>query len=157
MSTDFRISALAAETFRPLFALDDDALRARGIRRAVADETPGFPCRVSLVDAEPGERLLLLPFTHHDVDSPYRGSGPIYVREGATTATPAVNEVPALLRPRLLSLRAYDRDGMMVGCEVLEGRDLEAGIDRLFAVPAAAYLHVHNARPGCFNCRVDRA
>jgi len=153
----FRITALAAEAFAPLHALDDDTLRARGMRRMVADEKPGFPCRVSLMDAEPGERVILLPFTHHDVDSPYRGAGPIFVREAAVTATPAVDEIPALLRPRLLSLRAYDRDAMMIGCEVVEGRDLEAAIARQFADPAAAYLHVHNARPGCFNCAIERA
>jgi hypothetical protein len=27
----------------------------------------------------------------------------------------------------------------------------------IFSDPAIAYLHVHNARPGCFNCRVERA
>jgi hypothetical protein len=157
MSNDFLITPLAAEMFRPLMALDDNALAARGMRRVIADEKPGFPCRVSLEDAEPGERVLLLPFTHHDVDSPYRGTGPIYVREAAITATPRVNEVPALLRTRLLSVRAYDRDAMMVESDVVEGHTLDGVIARLFANPAIAYLHVHNAKPGCFNCRVDRA
>lgn len=156
MSNDFRITALAAETFRPLMALDDRALAARGIRRVIADEKPGFPCRVSLQDAEPGERLLLLPFTHHDVASPYRGSGPIYVREGAMTADLRVNEVPALLRTRLLSVRAYDRHAMMVESDVVDGQALDTLILRLFANPEIEYLHVHNARAGCFNCRVDR-
>ena len=157
MSNAFRITPLAAETFRPLMALDDEALAARGIRRTIADEKPGFPCRVSLEDAEPGERVLLLPFTHHDVDSPYRGSGPIYVREAAVTASPRVNQVPAMLLGRLLSVRAYDHHAMMVESEVVEGRVLDALIARMFTNPEIAYLHVHNAKPGCFNCRVDRA
>ena len=156
MSIAFRITPLAAEMFRPLMALDDQALAARGIRRAIADQKPGFPCRVSLADAEPGERVLLLPFTHHDVDSPYRASGPIYVREAAVTATPGVNEVPAMLLGRLLSVRAYDPRAMMVDADVVEGGSLAALIARMFANPEIAYLHVHNARPGCFNCRVDR-
>jgi hypothetical protein len=156
MSNAFRITPLPEETFRPLMALDDDALAARGIRRAIADEKPGFPCRVSLEDAEPGERVLLLPFTQHDVDSPYRGSGPIYVREAAVTAAPGVNEVPAMLLTRLLSVRAYDPRAMMVEADVVEGRSLAARIARMFANPEIAYLHVHNARPGCFNCRIDR-
>jgi len=156
MSNAFRITPLAAETFRPLMALDDDALTARGIRRTIADEKPGFPCRVSLEDAEPGERVLLLPFTHHDVDSPYRASGPIYVREAAVTAAPRVNEVPAMLLGRLLSVRAYDHRAMMVEADVVEGRSLDAVIARMFTNPEIAYLHVHNAKPGCFNCRVDR-
>ena len=156
MSNAFRITPLAAEMFRPLMALDDEALAERGIRRAIADRKPGFPCRASHEDAEPGERVLLLPFTHHDVDSPYRASGPIYVRESAVTAAPGVNEVPGMLLTRLLSVRAYNRGAMMVESDVVKGDSLDALIARMFVTPEIAYLHVHNARPGCFNCRVDR-
>src|SRR5216684_6641260 len=94
MSGNFRVVALPRERFLPLFALDDDALRERSIRRSVVTESPGTPCRVSLEDAAPGERVLLLPFTHHDVASPYRASGPIYVREAAKTAQLLPGEVP---------------------------------------------------------------
>lgn len=153
----FRIVALPIESFHYLFAAGDDELRAHGARRVVADTKPGYPCRVSLMDAEPGESLFLLPFTHHDVESPYRASGPIYVRERARTATPAPDEVPLMLRTRLLSLRAYDDQAMLLGAEVLEGRDLETQIARFFADESVRYLHVHNARPGCYNCRIDRA
>lgn len=106
MHHPFRLIALRSELFDPLRALGDAEFRARGARRIRADEKPGFPCRVSLVDAEIGEEVLLLPFTHHDVDTPYRASGPIYVRLDATTAHPGVNEVPAMFRSRLLSIRA---------------------------------------------------
>jgi hypothetical protein len=41
--------------------------------------------------------------------------------------------------------------------EVVQGGELEATIRRLYADPAVSYLHVHNARPGCYNCRVIRA
>ena len=156
-ATAFRVSALPHEPFRELFALDDAALAARGIRRVIADDKPGFPCRVSLVDAEPGETLLLLHFLHHDVPGPYRASGPIYVRERASTAVPAPGEVPELLRVRLLSLRAYDADGLLRAADVTEGRDLETVIARLFADPAVSYIHAHNARAGCYDCRIDRA
>ena len=122
-----------------------------------AETTPGFPCRVSLVDAEPGEEVLLVPFTHHDVASPYRASGPIFVRVNAATARPEVNEVPAMIRSRLLSIRAYDAEAMMVASEVAEGRDLDDHIERAFSDARVEYLHLHNARPGCYNCRVDRA
>lgn len=157
MSDSFQIVALPSERFEPLFRLGDEELRAMGSRRVVVDDTPGFPCRVSLVDAEVGETVLLLPFVHHDVSTPYRASGPIYVRPGATTAKPGVNEVPGMFRHRLLSLRAYDRAAMMVGAEVVHGKELEAAIGRLFGAPGTTYLHIHNAGPGCFNCRVNRA
>lgn len=153
----FRFVALPAESFAPLFDLTDAELRAIGARRWVADEKPGFPCRVSLADAEVGESLLLLSFTHHDVDGPYRASGPIFVRRGAVTAKPAVGEVPALLAHRQLSLRAYSEKAMLVAGEVVAGQEVRAAIERLFADPKVHYLDVHNAGPGCFNCRVERA
>ena len=157
MSHAFQFVALPAEPFASLFHHSDQQLGAAGARRMIADEKPGFPCRVSLVDAEVGETVLLLPFTHHDVCSPYRASGPIFVRKDARTATPGVGEVPALLAQRLLSVRAYDKAAMMVGSEVIEGTELESAIRRLFGDDCVSYLHVHNARPGCYNCRVVRA
>src|SRR5207244_12139960 len=85
-STRFRISALPLQLFTSFFAMDDRELAEHGASRCVADQKPGYPCRVSLVDAEPGERVILLPFEHHDVCSPYRASGPIFVREEARQA-----------------------------------------------------------------------
>lgn len=155
--TPFQISALPRSTFAPLFTLSDAELVARGARRVVVDEKPGYPCRVSLADAEVGESVLLLPFIHQPVDTPYRSSGPIFVRETAEEAQPAVNEVPAFLRHRLLSFRGYDANGMMIRAEVAEGGDVEGVVGRLFSTPAVSYIHVHNAKPGCFNCRIDRA
>lgn len=157
MSASFRIVPLDYEPFAPLFERGDEELRAAGARRMVADERPGYPCRVSLEDAHPGETVVLVPHTHHDVASPYRASGPIFVRRGARPARLAPGEIPEMLRARLLSVRAYDAAGDLQASEVTEGATLEAAIGRLLALPAVSYLHVHNARPGCFNCRVERA
>ena len=157
MSCAFQFVALRPEPFAPLFDLSDAQLHEMGARRVVVDEKPGFPCRVSLVDAEVGETVLLVPFAHHDVPSPYRATGPIYVRRGVKAASPAVGEIPEMLRHRLLSVRAYDRGAMLVGAEVVNGTDLDAAVRGLFASEAVSYLHVHNARPGCYNCRVVRA
>lgn len=154
----FRIHALPADTFRPLFALDDESLRARHARRVTADRTPGFPCRVSLADAEPGESLILVHHLHHDVDSPYRASGPVFVREGAVEAMPAIGEVPLQLRRRLLSVRGYATAGTaMHAMAVVEGEALAETIASMFADPAIDYLHLHNARPGCYAARATRA
>lgn len=155
---DFRIEGLRPDAFQPLFSLDDEALASRGARRQVADRKPGFPCRVSLEDAEPGEEVLLLSWEHHATSSPYRASGPIYVRKSATKAwAGAPGSVPPMLRSRLLSVRAYRSDGIMLNAEVCDGRNLELTVSKLFEDLSAAYLHIHNAKPGCFNCRVDRA
>ena len=153
----FRISPLPLDAFAPFFALSDAELAARGMRRLVADSKPGFPCRVSLVDAEVGERVLLLPYAHHPVLGPYRASGPVFARETARQAQLAVNEVPESIRTRLLSVRGYDREGIMVGSDVTEGRSLEGTVSRLFSDERVDYLHLHNARAGCYSCRVDRA
>jgi hypothetical protein len=154
---EFQISALPEDEFAPLFALDDAQLHASGAKWYVADRRPGFPCRVSLQDAAPGERLLLVPFTHQPANSPYRASGPVFIRERARQASLGVNEVPELLRLRLLSVRAYDADSLMVESDVVEGRELEALVERLFINPRVTYLHVHFARPGCYACRIDRS
>jgi len=156
MRDAFQIRALPSERFAPLADMTDAELAAIGARRVVVDGQPGYPCRVSLVDAEPGEMVLLVPFVHHDVDSPYRAGGPIFVRPGAAMAAPAAGEVPSLLRHRLLSVRAYDAGAMMRDAAVVQGRDLEVAIERLFARDEVRYLHVHNAGPGCYNCRVVR-
>lgn len=153
----FRFVPLPAEPFAPLFALSDAELEARGARRMIAEVTPGYPCRISLEDATPGERVLLLSHLHHDVPGPYRASGPIFVRERAVAAQPAAGELPTLIRLRQLSLRAYDAAGWMLAAEVCKGVDADAAIVRLFEDARVAYLHVHNAKPGCFACRVERA
>jgi hypothetical protein len=153
----FQISGLGFGQFAPLVGLSDEQLFARNARRVVADRHPGFPCRVSLVDAQPGERVLLVNYAHLPVMSPYRARYAIYVRENATEARLAVDEIPQVLRKRLLSLRAFDAVGMLRDADIAEGAGLAPAIERLLAAPQVAYLHVHNARPGCFAARVDCA
>ena len=154
----FRLTALSPEPFRPLFDRSDAELAAMGARRVVATHTPGFPCRVSLVDAEPGEELILLPYEHHAVDSPYCASGAIYVRRAAVESRALeAGELPPYVTRRLMSLRAYDADGMMLAADVVDGAALGAELERHFADARVAYIHLHNAKPGCFSCEVVRA
>ncbi len=150
----FRIKGLPAEAFSHLFALDDAALAERGaVRRKTGS---GVPCRISLTDATPGDEVILTNYEHHAVDSPYRMRFAIYVRRGEETYD-AIDAVPEQLRIRTLAVRAFDNDGMMVGRELAEGTALEGAIERQFAEPRAAYLHIHYAAPGCYAARVDRA
>jgi hypothetical protein len=152
----FRITGLRAELFTELFTLSDDALAARGAVRRIADARPGYPCRISLTDAEPGQEVILTHFEHHAVASPFRASHAIYVRAGERRFD-AVDEVPEQLRLRLLSVRAFDQAGMLLAADVADGPRLEAAIARLLDDARAAYLHVHYAKPGCYAARVDRA
>ena len=147
----YRIRPLPLTPFRPLFDMDDDALYAIGARRMVAETPHAAPCRVSLEDAEPGERLILTSHRHLDVPaSPYRGEGPVFVREAAVEADPAVGEIPDMLARRLLSARVYDADWMMAGADVVEGRDLAGRLEAWFGDAAVAVVHLHTARRGCF-------
>ena len=154
---DFRISALPAAHFEHLFGRADADLALQGARRMRADRSPGFPCRVSLEDAAPGEAVLLVNYEHLPADTPYRSRYAIFVREGARQAHPATNEVPQQLRQRLLSVRAFDAGHMLLDAEVTPGAALEPLMARLFAEPRVAYLHLHNAKPGCYAARVERA
>ena len=156
-STHFRIRGLAPVPFQPLLAMSDTELAEHGAKRMRVDACPGFPCRVSLEDAPIGETVLLLNWEHLKTASPYRASGPVFVRENAHAPAEFVDAVPEQLRRRLLSVRAYDGDDMMRAAEVLQGDALEIQIRSYFADLSIRYLHVHNARPGCFACRIDRA
>lgn len=153
----FQVTGLPLEPFSSLFALSDEELARQGAMRVTADERPGFPCRVSLQDAAVGEKLMLLNYEHLPVATPYRSRHAIYVRESATEARLAVGEVPQQLRTRLLSVRAFDSAGMMKAAEVAPGTAIENVIEQLLADPAVAFLHVHNAKWGCYAARVDRA
>jgi hypothetical protein len=152
----FQISALQRDDFEDFFRLDDEELAVRGAKRYVANKTPGFPCRVSLEDAAPGERVILLPYAHQPAHSPYRAFGPIFVRESAQTASCAPNTVPPLLRSRMLSVRAYDSRDLMIDAEVVDGRELEGSLMRVLGNERVRYIHLHYAGPGCYACRVDR-
>ena len=153
---NYVISGLPLAPFKKHFDLDSAALLLRGIERRVADSKPGYPCRISLQDAEVGESLLLLNYLHHDVAGPYRASGPIFVREAALATARVRNAIPEQQRNRLLSVRAYDQQGGMRNAEVIGGVGLKALICHYFTDQHTAYLHVHNAKQGCFACRVDR-
>lgn len=154
----FRIHSLSLAPFQPLIEMDDAALLRRGARRMVADAPHAAPCRVSLADAAPGERLILLSHRHLDApDSPYRSEGPIFVRESAVEAIPAPGELPDMLGRRLLSARVYDVDWMMTDADVVEGVDLSARLKRWFQTPSSAVVHLHTARRGCFMAAARRA
>ena len=152
----FRLVGLSAENFEPFFALSDVELAELGARRVVADEAFGFPCRVSLADAGVGDELLLLPFEHLSTRSPYRSSGPVFVRKGARRAVLEPGALPTYVTRRWMSVRAYDADDIMVTADVCDGSDVRGVIERFLSDEAVAFLHLHNAKRGCFSCRVER-
>jgi hypothetical protein len=153
----FRLVGLPAEPFAPLFALTDRELADMGACRVIAEESGRYPCRIALVDVDKGAELLLLPWRHQRARSPYRASGPIYVGKGAQQRKADVGHVPPYVSSRLISVRAYDADDMIIGAEVCAGRDVAAEIENQFADVKVRYIHLHNARRGCYSCLVVRA
>jgi Protein of unknown function (DUF1203) len=152
----FHVRGLEAEAFADLFRLTDDELNTMGARRVHADEPDAYPCRVSLTRVPVGVELLLLNHAHQQTaSSPYRASGPIFVSRSARKGYYR-DELPPIMRNRLLSLRAYDADAIMIDAEVGEGEQVIALIDRFLADPKVAHVDAHFARRGCFAARIER-
>jgi hypothetical protein len=149
----YRIKGLDPEPFRPLFALTDDDLEQRGMKRMTVS-SPTFPCRVSLVDRPIGEQVILLNHFSHDVANPYRASHAIFVADAEQAEY--VDEVPPVFVRRTLSLRGFDKDGMMADALVTQPGEADTGIRKLFDNPAIETIHVHNAARGCFSAKVER-
>ena len=152
----FRILGLSPAPFAPLFALSDEALVMIGARRIFADE-PRMPCRISMEHAALGEEVLLVNFEHQPANSPYRSNHAIYIRKSAHKAFDSVDHVPEVLTSRQLAVRAFDKDHMMIDAEVIDGAEAAVTFEEFLANTDAHYLHVHNAKRGCYAARVERA
>jgi hypothetical protein len=153
---NFQISGLDSVFFQHLFGEVSEVLAQYGVERMTVDSQPGYPCRVSLRDVEIGETVLLMNYEHLSALSPYRSSHAIFVHEGASPAIVDKNQVPELLRIRLLSVRAFDAKGMMIDADVVDGHELEPMIEHMLSIKSVSFLHLHNAKRGCFIARVDR-
>ncbi|MEO0992075.1 MAG: DUF1203 domain-containing protein, partial [Pseudomonadota bacterium] len=135
----------------------DAELEAEGAVRVKADSTPGFPCRISLADAEIGESVILANYRHLDMLSPYAASHAVYVREDAEAADPKPGVIPDMLQSRLLSLRAFDAKGHMRDADVLEGTEAAPRLEAMFNDPETSFVDLHFAKRGCFGARAQRA
>ncbi len=153
----FRITGLDPQPFSHLFGQPDAVLEKHGVVRYLVDSKPGFPDRVELRDTELGDTALLLNYEHLPLSTPYRSSHAIFVREWAAKQAEVTASIPDMLRVRLLSVRAFDANGMMLDADVVDGLEAAALFAQLLGDPAVAFLHVHTAKRGCFLCRVDRA
>ena len=153
----FRITGLSPEPFQSLFGVPDKDLALLGIKRYIVDRHPGFPDRIEMKDAQPGQSVLLLNHVSQPAKTPYRASHAIFIREWATLAYDAVDEVPESMRIRLLSLRAFTDDGMMLDADIADGVAMETVVIRMFANPEVGCIHVHNAKQGCYSGRIDQA
>jgi hypothetical protein len=149
------VRGLDPTPYLPLFGLSEEELAKRDIIRMTVD-SPTFPCRVSLTDRAIGETVLLLNHVSHDVANAYRASHAIFVTEAEQDAAEYVDRVPPVFEKRVLSLRGFDKDGMMAEAVLTQPGDADAGIRKLFANPKVETIHAHNATRGCFSARIER-
>jgi hypothetical protein len=152
----YRIIGIDPAPYRHLYGLSDEELASRGVVRMTVNEKPSFPCRVSLTDRDLGESVLLLNHVSHDVANPYRASHAIFVTEGVEQAAEFVDRVPPVFEPRVMSLRGFDKDGMMEEAILTHPGKADAGIRKLFENPAIETIHAHNAARGCFSAKIER-
>ena len=149
----YRIAGLDPAPYKPLFGLSHDELASRGIvPMTVTDAT--FPCRVSLVDRPIGDRVLLLNHVSHDVENPYRASHAIFVADAEQAEF--IDQVPPVFEKRVLSLRGFDRNGMMVDAVIAQPGEADAAIRKLLENSNIDTINAHNAVRGCLSARVER-
>ncbi|NOU50754.1 DUF1203 domain-containing protein [Pseudoalteromonas sp. JBTF-M23] len=152
MMSDFIIKPINLDLYLSLQTTSEECVG----RWITADSNPGYPCRVSLREAKVGERVLLTHYLHHNVHSPYRASGPIFIIEDAKPADLGVNEIPEVLKTRLISLRAYSAKGDMLSAKIAQGKSVRQTLSELFNHKEVDYVQLHNANPGCFSCEARR-
>jgi hypothetical protein len=151
----YSIAGLDPTSFGPLFAAE--RIDPAYAKRVVATSATGFPCRVSLEDAEIGDHLMLVHHVSNDVAGPFRMAHAIYVRDGARQASKVHDTVPPMLNRRTLSLRAFDGEGMLRRAMLAEPGGTDERIRELFADSSIAYIHAHNAAYGCFLAAIERS
>jgi hypothetical protein len=151
----FVVRGIDPAPYKALFGLPDEALASQGVVRMTVD-SPTFPCRVSLTDRTIGETVLLLNHVSHDVANPYRATHAIFVTETDEEPAEYVDRVPPVFDKRVLSLRGFDKQGMMAAAILTQPGEAEAGIRQLFADPTIETIHAHNATRGCFSAKIER-
>ena len=142
-------------TYR-IVGLDPNTARGPEALPITVSAKPGFPCRVTLEDAEIGERVWLFHYVSHDVETPYRTGYAIYVREGAPEPAHYVDAVPPAMESRTLGLRGFDAEGMLRSALLAAPGEADAKIRTLFGSSEIASIHAHNAAHGCFVAKIVR-
>ena len=153
----YAIEGLSPAPFAALFTMDDAQLAKHQAVRVTATANPGFPCRITLEDADVGEEVILLHYLCHDVATPYRNAYAIYVRNSAAPPPRYVDSVPPVFADRPIALRGFDAAGMLKGAALAPPGSADAQIRTLFTRDDIAYIHAHNAAHGCFSARIDRS
>jgi hypothetical protein len=152
----YRITGLNPADYAPMFKMNDAELATMNAHRVTASANRGYPCRVSLRDADAGDSLILFHHVSHDVATPYRSAYAIYIREVADTQATYHDETPPVFEGRNIALRGFDAEGNLKNAALAEPGQADVRIRELFDNDDIAYIHAHNAAHGCFAAKIDR-
>jgi hypothetical protein len=120
-------------------------------------ETNRSICRRCLRRFKPGDARILFKFRPFQRESVFAEVGPVYVHEGdCEPALDPLTRYPEEFRSLPLLLRAYSSDDTQVVAELIKDGDAEAVIDRFFADPQVAYIHLRDGEYGCYVARIER-
>jgi len=69
-----------------------------------------------------------------------------------------INEVAPIVRNRLASIRAYDRDDQCIYDlgHAGDGNEIDRPLMHALEDRRTAFVNIHTAKPGCMLCRVER-
>src|SRR5213592_3335231 len=120
-----------------------------------ADSPRSGPCRHCLRWAQPGERVILFPYSAIPSGHPYSETGPIFVHAEKCERYSATDEYPADFRNGRV-FRAYDSNYNLIDAQVMNGSEPEVVLETLFQNPDTAFVDVRSITRGCFTFRVQR-
>ena len=129
------------------------------VRRVVATQAGGFPCRHCLDLASAGQTVLLGSYNVPRPHGIYRSASPIFVHaEPCSRFVPTDELAPIVRANSLVSIRAYDMADQCIYelGQVCGGGDAEKPLRRALADERTSFVNIHTARPGCLLCRVER-
>jgi hypothetical protein len=147
------IETTVADRFRKT-GVDDGG---NTVRWEIADHD-GYPCRHCLRETRTGQKVLLGSYHLLRPRGIYWTPSPVFVHSASCIRYDRDNEIPEIVRNRLVSVRAYGADDMVIyGLgDVGDGREVDGIVERCLSESRTAYVNVHTARPGCLLCTIER-
>jgi Protein of unknown function (DUF1203) len=155
--TAFRCIPMPSETAARWRATGLDDRGNPLIRRTVAPNTLA-PCRHCLRDALSGEEVLLGSYNLPGPTGVYWTPSPIWLHVKPCERYAAENHIAEIVRPRLVSVRAYDAEQMCLYDlgHAGDGESVDTALTTALDDPRTSFVNIHTAKPGCLLCRVER-
>jgi len=144
-----QVSAALKETMHDQFGNEPKLEQAQS-RRSI--------CRRCLRRFNPGERRLLFKYRPFQREGVFAEAGPIYIHENdCQPEAEILTGYPNEFRELPLLLRAYTKEDGQVDSKLIKDGNAETLIDKFFANPDVAYIHLRDGESGCYYARIERA